>query len=443
MTSSPSPAQPRWAEIIAVGSELLIPPRLDTNSLFISDRLGALGIEVRAKTVVGDRRDDLEDVFRRALERTDLVILSGGLGPTDDDLTRDAVAAVLGRPLAEHADIVERIRARFAVRGARMPEVNRKQAMVPAGATVIENRHGTAPGLWIEEGSRIVVLLPGPPSELTPMFDRVVEELLRPRAGAERVFRRVMKICGRTESDVEEVTFPVYGPWLSESLPIVTTVLTSPAQVELHLSVRTADAAEAGARLDRAVRHIVEVVGDDAFSLDGRAMEHVVGDLLRERGRRIAVAESCTGGLISSRLTDVPGSSDYVAFNAVCYANDAKTRWLGVAPALLAEHGAVSESVALAMADGIRAEAASDVGVGVSGIAGPAGGTPAKPVGTVVIAVTTAETRLARTFYFPFERSRVKQFAAQLALDLVRRVLLGVEPGRAFVNQRRGEQARP
>lgn len=439
----PETARPRVAEIIAVGSELLVPPRLDTNSLFVTQRLQDVGIEVRAKAIVGDNRRDLEAVFRGALERADVIVLSGGLGPTDDDLTRDAVAAVLGRALAEDPAIVERIRERFAFRGVRMPEVNRRQADVPEGAVTLENRHGTAPGLWIEHDGRLVVLLPGPPNELKPMFDRVVEERLAPLVGAERMYRRVVRTCGRTESELEEVTFPIYGPWVSEPLPISTTVLTAAAQVDLHLAVRAATSAEADARLDRAVAQLVGALGVDAFSLDGRSLEDVVGDLLRSRGLQIAVAESCTGGLVSTRLTDVPGSSDYVRFNAVCYSNDAKTRWLGVDAALIEEHGAVSEPTALAMADGIRRQADADLGVGVTGIAGPAGGSDVKPVGTVVIAVTTPAARVVRTYRFPFSRLRNRQFAAQMALDLVRRVMLGAEPGLAFVYRLAGAVDRP
>jgi nicotinamide-nucleotide amidase len=423
----------QWAEIIAVGSELLVPPRLDTNSLFITERLNEYGIEVRAKTIVGDRRGDLETVLRAALGRTDLVVVCGGLGPTDDDLTRDAVAAVTGRALREQREIVEGIRQRFAARGARMPDINVRQALVPEGADVIPNGFGTAPGLWIEHEGRVLLLLPGPPAELKPMVERVVAERLAPMAGAGRLHRRVLRICGRTESEVDERAAPVYSRWATETPPIATTVLTSPAQVELHLTMRTPSAADAAARLDAAVAELADVFGADLFSRDGRSLEEVVGQLLRERAWRIGVAESCTGGLVSVRLTDVAGSSDYVGFNAVCYSNDAKTAVLGVPPDLIAERGAVSEGVAEAMADGIRARGGCDIGVGVTGIAGPAGGTDQKPVGTVVIAVTTAGVRVVRAYRFPTGRARVRQFAAQMALDLTRRVLLGVEAGRAFV----------
>lgn len=423
----------QWAEIIAVGTELLTPPRLDTNSLFITEKLNECGIEVRAKAIVGDRRDDLEAVLRAALSRTDLVVLCGGLGPTEDDLTREAVAAVTGRELREQPSILDALRQRFAARGARMPDINRRQAMVPEGAEAIPNGVGTAPGLWLEHGDRLLLLLPGPPAELKPMIERVVAERLAPRAGADRLERRVLRICGRTESEVDELAAPVYSRWLSGPEPVFTTVLTAPAQVELHLSARSASAEVARARLARAAGALAALLGDDVLSMDGRTLEEVVGALLRERNWRIGVAESCTGGLVSARLTDVAGSSDYIGFNAVCYSNAAKTSVLGVPAALISAHGAVSDVVALAMADGIRARAACEIGLGVTGIAGPAGGSDDKPAGTVVIGVTTADVRHVRTYRFPTGRARVRQFAAQLALDLARRTLLGVEPGRAFV----------
>ena len=422
-----------WAEIIAVGSELLVPPRLDTNSLFITERLNDYGIEVRAKTIVGDRRGDLEAALRAALSRTELVVLCGGLGPTDDDLTRAAVSAVTGRALREQPGILEGIRQRFAARGARMPAINRRQAMVPDGAAILPNGFGTAPGLWIELDGRVLLLLPGPPAELKPMVEHVFAERLAPMAGSVRLERRVLRICGRTESEVDECAAPVYSSWVAEPLPVTTTVLTSPAQVELHLSVRAPAAAQARGRLDAAAAELAGLFGADLFSTDGRALEEVVGQLLRDRGWRIGAAESCTGGLISGRLTDVPGSSGYVGFNAVCYSNEAKTAILGVPADVIARRGAVSEAVAIAMADGIRARAPCDIGIGVTGIAGPSGGSDEKPAGTVVIAVTTADAQVARTYRFPTGRARVRQFAAQIALDLARRVVLGVEPGRAFV----------
>jgi nicotinamide-nucleotide amidase len=432
MTDAATPPL-RWAEIIAVGTELLVPPRVDTNSLYITERLNEYGIDVRVKSVVGDRRGDLESALRAALARTELVVLCGGLGPTDDDLTREAVAAVIERPLEEDAGVVDSIRQRFASRGARMPEINRRQAMVPRGAVLLPNALGTAPGLWIEHDRRVIVLLPGPPGELKPMFDRVVGERLAPMADDSRLYRRVLRVCGRTESEVDEAVSPVYSRWLHEEPAVSTTVLTSPAQVELHLTTRSASASAASARLDAATAELAAVLGQDLYSTDGRTLEEAVGALLRERGWRIAVAESCTGGLVSSRLTDVPGSSDYVSLNVVCYSNESKVSWLGVPQSALDAFGAVSEAVAEAMADGVRERAGASLGIGVTGIAGPGGGTEAKPVGTVVIAVTTEHRRIVRTFRFPVGRARVRQFAAQMALDMARRVLVGAGGGGAFV----------
>ena len=414
------------AAIIAVGSELLTPSKLDTNSLYITEQLNLLGIEVTAKAVVGDDRDDLAHVFRAALERVDLVVLCGGLGPTDDDVTRDAVAAVLNRPLAEDEAITAHLRARFKARGfqAPMPEINRRQAMVPAGAVVIENARGSAPGLWIDHDAGSVVLLPGPPRELKPMLAALVDGRLRERASGEALVRRVVRIAGRIESHVDEALQPLYHEWARASPPVAATILAALGSIELHLSARGSSRDVVDAALDAAVRQVIVVIGPDAYSQDGRLLEHVVGDLLVERGMRIGVAESCTGGLITSRLTDVPGSSRYVDQAVVTYANEAKTVLLGVPPQMLEEHGAVSESVALAMAEGIRSRARADVGVGVTGIAGPTGGTPEKPVGTVAVAAVTAESRRSHTFRFHGEREQVKFQASQAALDLVRRMLI-------------------
>ena len=414
------------AAIIAVGSELLTPTKLDTNSLFITDRLNELGIDVATKAIVGDDRDELVHVASALLSRVDLLVLCGGLGPTDDDMTRDAVAIALGRSLAEDEAITARLRARFAARGFTMPmpENNRRQAMVPAGARVIENTRGSAPGLWIDYDDRVVLLLPGPPRELKPMLTALAEGSLRERTSGVPIVRRVVRIAGRIESQVDEVLGPLYKEWSARNPSVAATILAQPGSIELHLSTRVASADEAKASLDRAVSDTVSAIGPDAYSTDGRLLEEIVGGLLVERGLRIGVAESCTGGLISSRLTDVPGSSRYVDASIVTYSNQSKSDLLDVASSLIDAHGAVSEPVAAAMADGIRARAPADIGVGVTGIAGPSGGTPEKPVGTVAIAVTTPAARRVRTFRFHGERAQVKFQAAQSALDMVRRLLL-------------------
>ncbi|HVB39091.1 MAG TPA: competence/damage-inducible protein A [Vicinamibacterales bacterium] len=411
------------AYIIAVGSELLTPLRMDTNSLAITERLNAIGIDVRAKAVVGDDLADLGAVVRHALAHADLVVMTGGLGPTADDLTRDAVAEVLGLPLVEDETIVERIRARFAARGWQMPEINRRQARVPRGAVLLPNANGTAPGLWIEHDRRTLVLLPGPPRELLPILDTLIAERLAPRAGGRRVYRRVLKITGRAESHVDQMAQPIYARWLEWDPPIATTILAALGQIELHLRMQSADPARAAATLDGAVAELRDALGDAVFSVDGRSIEQVVGDLLRAAGLWIATAESCTGGLMASRLTDVPGSSEYVERGVVCYSNRAKVELLGVPEALIAGQGAVSEPVAQAMARGIRDRARVDIGVGITGVAGPGGGTEAKPVGTVAVAAVVREREMVKTFRFIGAREQVKYQAAQAGLDMVRRML--------------------
>ena len=414
----------RKAAIIAVGRELLTPFRSDTNSLAITGRLNEIGIEVALKQIVGDDPEDLAASFTGALERADLVVVTGGLGPTSDDVTRPTIARALGLPLEESGEVLERIRQRFAGRGLVMPEINRSQALVPRGATALANANGTAPGLWIEVGPRRVLLLPGPPREMQPMLEGVVREHLAPVSGNMRLYRRVLKIAGRPESYVETLAQPVYSRWLEADPPISTSILAVPGQIELHLEIRSDSAERARVALEQAVGELNSVLGPDVFADDGRSLEEVVGEMLRARGWRIALAESCTGGLTSSRLTDVPGSSDYMDRGAITYSNRAKVEWLGVPERLIRDRGAVSEEVASAMAVGVREAARVEVGVGITGIAGPAGGSEAKPVGTVVIAVAWAGGQSVRTFRFLGERAQVRLQSSQAALDMVRRRLL-------------------
>jgi len=410
---------------VAVGSELLTPSKLDTNSLHITEQLNQLGLDVVVKAVAGDSRDELTHVIRALLERVDLLILCGGLGPTDDDVTREAVAAALERPLAEDEAITARLRERFKARGFAMPmpETNRRQAMVPAGAVVIENTTGSAPGLWIDHAGKSVVLLPGPPRELKPMLAVLVDGPLRERSSGEPLVRRTVRITGRIESDVDQLLQPLYREWAAAVPAIAATILAQPGAIELHLSAQAPSQDVVDRALESAVQRVLDTIGADVYSTDGRKLEQVVGDLLATNGLHVAAAESCTGGLLTSRLTDVPGSSRYVDESVIAYSNESKTELLGVPAELLNAHGAVSEPVALAMADGIRARARADVGIGVTGIAGPTGGTPEKPVGTVVVAVTTASDRRCRTFRFYGERALVKFQASQAALDMVRRML--------------------
>ena len=413
------------AEVIAVGSEMLTPTHVDTNSLFITERLNELGIDLQGKGIAGDDREALKSIVADALRRTDLLILTGGLGPTDDDLTRDVVADLIARPLEYHGHIFEAIEKRFAARGLRTPEINRRQAMVPTGAVVLPNTNGTAPGLWIEHEGKLIVLLPGPPRELKPMFDAVIQERLLGRVGASRLFRRLLRITGQSESYVEEKMQPLYATWLSAPTKITTTILASLGQIELHLTAIAKSADVGRAALDDAVAQVRATLGRDLFSTNGETMQQIVGERLRSTALKIAAAESCTGGLVMARLTEVPGSSDYVDRGVVVYSNESKTEMLGVPAALIAAHGAVSEPVAEAMATGILRSAGADISVGITGIAGPGGGTPEKPVGTVAIAAAwgrndIVETRV-RTFNFVGGRDMVRFQASQAALDMVRR----------------------
>jgi nicotinamide-nucleotide amidase len=413
------------ASILAVGSELLTPSRVDTNSLFITELLNRLGIEVVFKAIVGDDREELALAFELARSRTDLVVCTGGLGPTDDDVTREVVSLVLGRALHEDLAITDQLRARFATRGLPypMPETNRRQAMVPDGAVAIANAFGSAPGLWIDDASRVVLLLPGPPRELKPMLEGLIDTRVKALSPGHAVLRRVLRIAGRIESQVDEVLRPLYREWQEQNPRVAATILAALGQIEVHLSARATSTAEAELVLDSAVTRVVDVLGDDVFSVDGRTLEAVVGDLLAARGLTIAVAESCTGGLVTSRITDIPGSSRYLNQSVVVYANEAKTTLLGVPASLLAEVGAVSEPVARAMAEGMRHRAGADIGVSVTGIAGPGGGSDEKPVGTVMVAVASAQGTRAWRFRFFGERDRVKFQASQAALDMVRRTL--------------------
>jgi nicotinamide-nucleotide amidase len=409
--------------VIAVGSELLTPFRQDTNSLAITARLNEVGVDVRQKLVVGDDLEDLSAAFAGVLTWSDVLIVTGGLGPTEDDLTREAIARTLDRPLELDEGLAEGLRRRFERAGLPMRANNQRQALVPRGAIALANTRGTAPGLWLERGTQIIVLLPGPPREMTPMLDAVVRDRLAPRFGGASLVRRAVRLVGRTESDVDAQAEPIYSRWRTGPVPIATTILAMPTHIELQLSARSSSEATAAQALDRAVKELQASFGQAIVSVDGRSLEAVVGELLRDRRLTLAVAESCTGGLLTSRLTDVPGSSAYVERGIVGYSNRAKVELLGVPEDLLAAHGAVSEPVARAMAEGVRARAGTDVGIGVTGIAGPDGGTPEKPVGTVAIAVQYGDVTRVSTFRLLGDREQIKLRSVQAALNMLRLLL--------------------
>jgi nicotinamide-nucleotide amidase len=414
------------AEIIAVGSELLTPDRLDTNSLFLTSRLNRLGIEVVRKTVVGDQFADLHDAFLDAMDRAELVISSGGLGPTEDDLTREAVADLLGRRLELNAQVMRRIEARLRLFGRPVSEKNARQAMVPEGATVLENARGTAPGLWLEARGRIVVLLPGPPHELKAMFGEQVEPRLERCAGGVRLYARELRVAGMGESDVDQRIAPIY----TRHPNVQTTILTAPGEIQIHLRTWSADAAAAEATLQQLQESIVMALGEIIFSVKGEDMEDVVARELTLNQATIATAESCTGGLLAERLTRIPGSSSYFLGGVVSYSNALKSAWVDVPAEIIEARGAVSVEVAMALADGIRRRTGATLGAGITGIAGPAGGSPEKPVGTVHVALADAAGSKQRSLFFPGDRDRIRWMATQTALDMVRRYFLyAPQPG--------------
>ena len=405
------------AEIIAVGSELLTPYRLDTNSLFLTEKLNSLGIEVRFKTVVGDDRVRLAEVFRAALARSQLVILTGGLGPTEDDINREVVAEVLGRRLREVEEIRRAIEERFARLGRTMSPNNLRQTLVPEGAEWLENPNGTAPGLWIEQDGRIAILLPGPPRELEAIFNTTCLPRLERIATGQRLRSRVYKVVGLPESELDQRIAPIYQPYDNPT----TTILAVAGAIEVHLRARAGSDEEAEALLAELGDRIEVALGDHVFSTRGETLEQVVGMYLVLKQKTVATAESCTAGLLSERLTRVPGSSNYFVGGAVVYSNELKTKLAGVPAELIAENGAVSKPVAQALADGIRLRTGASFGVGITGIAGPVGGTPEKPVGLVFVALADERGTQVREFRFPGDRVRIRFWATQAALEMIRR----------------------
>lgn len=415
------------AEIIAVGSELLTPYRLDTNSLFLTSELNSVGIRIIHKAVVGDTPDEMHSSFAHALGRADLVVSCGGLGPTDDDRTRQTVADVLGRHLYCDEGILEKIRERFRRFGRPMPEINARQALVIEGATVLPNPKGTAPGQWIDAKGRIVVLLPGVPHELRALMQTEVKPRLSRLAIRERLFTRDLRISGLFESDVEQRVSPLYAAYPETD----TTILATARGIELHPSIWSSDAGHAEKILDEMVNRMALALGENLYSARGETIEEIVARILIENHATLAVAESCTGGLLAERVTTLSGSSSYFLGGVVCYSNELKTSLVGVPAEMIAAKGAVSSEVALALADGIRKRSGATIGVGITGIAGPTGGTPEKPVGLVHIGIADERSTRERKFQFPGDRERIRNFAALNALDMVRRHFLFPALGRS------------
>jgi len=405
------------AEIIAVGSELLTPQRVDTNSLFLTEQLNDLGVEVVTKSVIGDDLRRLADAVRRAVSRSEVVVLCGGLGPTEDDLTRDAVAAALDRKVIYHPEITEALEQRFAQLKRKMVEVNKRQAFVVEGAEILPNDRGTAPGQWIEDSGSHVMLLPGPPHEMKAMFTRQCLPRLARIVPRQVIRTLVLRVTGMPESDLDQLIAPVYKRYENPA----TTILAAAGDLQIHLRARCSTEGEAAALLVEVGGPIELLLGDRIYSRNGQSLEEVVGDLLRGRHNTLSVAESCTGGLLGERITSVPGSSAYFVGGFITYTNRMKVEWLGVPEETIVEFGAVSKETAEAMAMGARRRTGSTYALAITGVAGPDGGTEKKPVGTVYVGLADAAGCQVLHRQFFGDRTRIRQFSTQMALDMLRR----------------------
>ncbi|HTK38648.1 MAG TPA: competence/damage-inducible protein A [Pyrinomonadaceae bacterium] len=408
------------AEIIAIGSELLTPEKTDTNSLWLTGRLNEIGVDVKLKTIVGDDAARLEEAIADAVKRSDVIITTGGLGPTEDDITRTCSAKAIGRELVYHDELEVHLRERFRRWGREMPEINKRQAYVIDGAEILPNPNGSAVGMLAKLDEKFLVVLPGPPRENQPMFDNYVFAKLKDQAGNVIVKRRVLRVTGYGESAVDELIAPIYTSYND----LDTSILFTKSEIEVHLAARADSDEEASLVVEEVTRKILDVLGDAVFSTDNETMEQILGKILTERSLTISTAESCTGGLISRRLTEVPGSSKYFLEGVVSYSNDAKIRLLNVPRTTIETHGAVSAETAEAMAKGMREVSGSDVALSVTGVAGPDGGTTEKPVGTVYIGYSDAHGERSKKFLFPGDRYLIRWRSSQAALDYVRRRLL-------------------
>jgi nicotinamide-nucleotide amidase len=409
------------AELIATGTELLSGGVLDTNSLFLSEELLLIGIETAFKTVVGDDEQDMEEALRRAFGRAQVVIVTGGIGPTEDDITRKVIAKIVKKRLVLNEDALKAIHTRLAGRGKEFATSNDRQALIPTGARLLQNPIGIAPGFFIDEEGLFIAVLPGVPKEMRTMFSERLRPVLEERFGG-RTFirRRILRTCGLSESAVNQAIQNI----LKSGSPSVGLTVKEMGGVDIRIIARGTSAEQAQALVDRTDAGIREKLGDAVYGVDGQELEEVVGALLKQRRLKLSVAESCTGGLIGGRITSIAGSSEYFERGSVVYSDLAKTEMLGVPGDLIERHGAVSCQVAEAMAKGIRQSAHADLGLSVTGIAGPGGGTEKKPVGLVYTALASAQGVKAVEHRFLGTREQVRIRASQMALDMVRRHLI-------------------
>ncbi|MFO8081533.1 MAG: competence/damage-inducible protein A [Armatimonadota bacterium] len=413
------------AELVSVGTELLLGEIVDTNAAYMSQRLAELGVDVHFRHTVGDNLDRIVSVLELALSRSDAVLICGGLGPTQDDLTRESVAEVTGRELVRDPDAEKDLREFFARRGYTPTPNNLKQVAVPEGGRLLENTCGTAPGLFVEDHGHLIFAVPGPPTEMREMMQRQVIPILCEHLGEDRmpVYTRVLRMADIGESSlvakiddiIREQTDPTIAPY------------ANPGEVTLRLATKAGSEAEACRKLDEMEQTLRERIGRYIYGVDDEDMEAALGNALRERGATVAVAESCTGGMIASRITDVSGSSDYMLGGVVAYANEIKQRVLGVPAEVLAEHGAVSEPTARAMAVGARELYGASYGLSTTGIAGPTGGTEEKPVGLVYAAIAGPDGVTCDELNWPGTREQFKRRVSQNALNMLRKRVLGIE----------------
>jgi nicotinamide-nucleotide amidase len=410
-------------EIIAIGSELLTPFRQDTNSLYLTERLNALGVQVAFKSIVGDRRQHLVDAVRHALTRADIVITMGGLGPTEDDLTREAVAEALGIRLRRNAEVVAALYARFAMLRRPLTENNSKQGDILEGAEILANAKGTAPGQYLDtvagKHRKLVILLPGPPSELKAMFDAECLPRLTAALPKRFIATRTLKAAMIGESACDARIAPIYKAYAD----VETTILAHLGDIQLSLLCAKPTLEHAQQRVDQLASAIEEELEEVLYSSQGETLERIVLYHLELRGATLSTAESCTGGMIAERLTSISGSSRSFLGGAVVYSNELKTLFTNVPEEMIEEHGAVSREVAQALAHGIREQTGSTWGIGVTGIAGPLGGSEDKPVGLVYIAVSNGQETEVLEKQFTGDRDRIRSLASQQALDLIRRKL--------------------
>ncbi|MDD4296746.1 MAG: competence/damage-inducible protein A [Ruminiclostridium sp.] len=410
------------AEILAVGTELLMGQIANTNAQYISQRLAELGICVYFHSVVGDNPKRLEETLKRALDRSDIVITTGGLGPTKDDLTKEVIAKTMNRELVFHEEVLEKVREFFMRKHRIMVKNNEKQAYLPDNCLMIPNLNGTAPGCIIEEGNKVIIMLPGPPKEMQPMFSDTVFPYLMQKKELVLV-SKMLKIFGIGESEMESRLIdlidkqdnPTIAPYVSQG------------EITVRVTARCANKEEALQLLNPVVNEIKERLGSLVYAEEGESLEQVVFNLLKEKRLVMATAESCTGGLLAGKITSLPGASEIFEQGYITYANKAKINDLGVLEETINKYGAVSRETALEMVNGLKKKTKASVCVSITGIAGPDGGTPEKPVGLVYIGLSVADNVVCKSFELMGDRERIRHDACMRALDMIRRLILGLD----------------